>query len=81
MHRSDAEEVLDLRGTPCPMNFVKTKLQLESMQPGERLTVILDAGQPIKNVPRSAASEGHTVVRVEAHDEESYELHLIRGEL
>ncbi|MDJ0605451.1 sulfurtransferase TusA family protein, partial [Microcystis sp. M53602_WE12] len=34
---------LDLRGTPCPINFVRTKLQLEKMTAGERLEVWLDA--------------------------------------
>ncbi|MGK7955300.1 MAG: sulfurtransferase TusA family protein, partial [Crocosphaera sp.] len=26
--------LLDLRGTPCPINFVRTKLKLEQMPPG-----------------------------------------------
>ncbi|MFO0163130.1 MAG: sulfurtransferase TusA family protein, partial [Microcystis sp.] len=44
---------LDLRGTPCPINFVRTKLQLEKMTAGERLEVWLDAGEPIEQVPTS----------------------------
>ncbi len=28
-------DILDLRGTPCPINFVKTKLKLEEMSSGE----------------------------------------------
>src|SRR5262245_24772483 len=36
----DAE--LDLRGVICPYNFVKTKLRLETMEPGQVLAVILD---------------------------------------
>ncbi|MFM8007316.1 MAG: sulfurtransferase TusA family protein, partial [Dolichospermum sp.] len=42
---------LDLRGTPCPINFVRTKLYLEKMPPGGLLEVWLDAGEPIEQVP------------------------------
>lgn len=59
----DAE--LDLRGVICPYNFVKTKLKLESMEPGATLAVILDAGEPIRNVPQSVSHEGHTVITQE----------------
>jgi len=53
---------LDLRGVICPYNFVKTKLKLETMDKGQVLAVLLDDGDPIKNVPRSVENEGHTVL-------------------
>jgi tRNA 2-thiouridine synthesizing protein A len=56
----DAE--LDLRGVICPYNFVKTKLKLEAMDQGQMLSVLLDDGDPIKNVPSSVSNEGHTIV-------------------
>jgi TusA-related sulfurtransferase len=56
---------LDLRGVICPYNFVKTKLRLETMEPGQILAVILDDGDPIRNVPRSVSDDGHTVLRQE----------------
>ena len=61
---NDAASVLtkDFRGVACPMNFVKTKLVLESMSKGDRLTVLLDEGAPIQNVPNSVALEGHKVL-------------------
>ena len=34
---------LDLRGTPCPLNFIRTKLALEKLSAGEWLQVDLDA--------------------------------------
>jgi TusA-related sulfurtransferase len=56
----DAE--LDLRGVICPYNFVKTKLKLETMEQGQVLSVLLDDGDPIRNVPRSVSNEGHTIL-------------------
>jgi tRNA 2-thiouridine synthesizing protein A len=65
--RPDAE--LDLRGVICPYNFVKTKLKLESMEEGQILAVMLDAGDPILNVPQSVSNEGHTILLQEPVDE------------
>lgn len=52
---------LDLRGTPCPINFVRTKLRLEQMAPGELLEVWLDPGEPIEQVPDSLTMAGYEV--------------------
>jgi TusA-related sulfurtransferase len=58
----EAKIELDLRGVICPYNFVKTKLKLDTMSAGEILAVILDDGEPIKNVPQSVKNEGHTIL-------------------
>jgi len=55
---------LDLTGVPCPMNWVRTRLALEGLGPGESLVVVLDEGEPLDSVPRSAREDGHEV-RVE----------------
>ena len=64
--RPDAE--LDLRGVMCPYNYVKTKLKLEEMKPGQILAVIIDDGEPIRNVPRSANDEGHKILQIQKLD-------------
>lgn len=56
---------LDLRGTPCPMNFVRTKLRLDKMNPGELLEVWLDPGEPIEQVPDSLRMDGHIMELIE----------------
>ncbi len=62
---SDAiKKSIDLHGVVCPLNFVKTKLALEELNPGERLEVVLDEGDAMLNVPRSLKEEGHKVVKV-----------------
>ena len=62
---STPDAQLDLRGTPCPINFVRTKLCLEQMSPGALLEVWLDPGEPIEQVPDSLAMEGYPIEEVE----------------
>jgi TusA-related sulfurtransferase len=52
---------LDLTGVACPLNWVKAKLALEAMRPGEEIVLLLDPGEPIESVPRSAREDGHDV--------------------
>ena len=56
-----ASTVLDLTGVSCPLNWVRTRLALEELAAGDRLTVRLDPGEAIESVPRSAREDGHDV--------------------
>lgn len=71
--------ILDLRGTLCPMNWVKTKLVLEEMAEGELLEVIVDEGEPLRNIPRSAKQESHKIVKVEPVGDHASKLTIRRG--
>jgi len=57
-----AIRIKDFRGVACPMNFVKTKIELATLKSGELLEIWLDDGQPIQNVPGSVRNEGHEVI-------------------
>ena len=56
--------LLDLLGVCCPMNFVRTKLAIDKIKPGEQIEILLDDGEPIINVTRSVKDEGHRVLNV-----------------
>jgi tRNA 2-thiouridine synthesizing protein A len=58
---SGTHSTLDLTGVVCPLNWVKAKLALEELEPGDELTLLLDPGEPIESVPRSASQDGHEV--------------------
>jgi TusA-related sulfurtransferase len=60
---------LDLRGTPCPINFVRTKLNLDRLEVGELLEVWLDSGEPIEQVPQSLAVEGYSIASIDERDD------------
>ena len=53
---------LDITKDRCPMTFVKTKLKLEELEPGDTLEILLTTGKPLNNVPRTATEQGYTVL-------------------
>ena len=78
------DHVLDITGEVCPLTFVKTKLLLERMRPGEVALVRLRGAEPLHNVPRSVRDDGHTVLAFAPEDPAAgpHEVHrlLIRKE-
>jgi tRNA 2-thiouridine synthesizing protein A len=44
------------------MTFVRTRLALDRMQAGETLLVRLRGDEPRRNIPRTAAEQGHVVL-------------------
>ena len=72
------DETLDLRGTPCPLNFVRAKLKLQRMQVGELLEVWLDAGEPIEQVPDSLRLEGFLIEALKESADGYYRLQVRR---
>jgi tRNA 2-thiouridine synthesizing protein A len=61
---SQADHSLDITGEVCPMTFVRTKLRLERMRPGEVLSVRLRGEEPLRNVPKAAREEGHSILGI-----------------
>lgn len=68
--------VIDLRGVSCPTNFVKAKLALEEVDIGTVVRILLDDGEPVKNVPRSLKADGHRLIGLKQTDEGHYVLEL-----
>ncbi len=61
----DVTRAIDITSEACPMTFVRTRLALDRMAPGETLLVRLKGEEPLRNVPRTAAEQGHTVLSLE----------------
>jgi TusA-related sulfurtransferase len=70
------DEQLDLRGTPCPINFIRTKLKLQQMAAGALLEVWLDPGEPIEQVPDSLTMAGYPIEHLAAVDEGHFVLQV-----
>ncbi len=60
--RADSQQ--DFRGVACPLNYVKAKMALDQLAPGQVLAVLLD-DQGARNVPDSVAKDGHEVLSQE----------------
>ena len=57
-------QIVDLRGVACPLNFVKAKLALEKIDVGQIIEILLDEGEPVRNVPDSFNEQGQEVMEV-----------------
>ena len=55
------ESYLDLRGTPCPINFVRCNLALEDLSDRAILKVDLDRGEPEEMVISGLRNKGYKV--------------------
>lgn len=69
---------LDLRGTPCPLNYVRSRLALDKLPIGGLLLVDLDRGEPEQLVAEGLRGEGHTV-EFQAPEEGHVRLIVRRG--
>ncbi len=59
-----ADVTIDIKGDVCPYTFVRSKLALEELEPGQVLEVITDHKPATLNVPRSVENEGHQVLEI-----------------
>ena len=74
-----ADREIDITGDLCPMTFVRTRLALDRMTPGQVLQVRLRGDEPLRNVPRTAAEQGHAVLSLETGADGISVLRLRRG--
>lgn len=71
---------LDITLDLCPMTFVKTRLELEEMNQGELLEVILREGEPLSNVTRSVEDLGHRIQEKSDQGNGVWRIVIVRGE-
>ncbi len=55
-------EHLDLSDVPCPLNSSRALMELEIMDAGEVLELIVDDGEPCAKVPVTLEWEGHEIL-------------------
>ncbi len=68
------DETIDVTDVVCPMTFVKAKVALEELDDGQVLSIRLNDGEPIQNVPRSIKGEGHKILKLVDNGDETYNL-------
>ena len=76
----DVTREIDVTRDICPMTFVRTRLALDRMAPGETLLVRLKGQEPLRNVPRTATEQGHEVLSLDTDADGISHLLIRRGQ-
>jgi len=66
----------DITDAVCPMTFVKAKIELDELNEGQILSIRMNDGEPVQNVPRSLKDEGHQILKLVSNDDGTYNLHI-----
>ena len=71
---------VDITDVVCPVTFVKAKVAIEELEVGQVLSVHMNDGEPVQNVPRSMKEEGHKVLKLNKNDDGTFDLIVEKGE-
>jgi TusA-related sulfurtransferase len=69
-----ADESIDITNVVCPVTFVKAKVALEELDDGQILSIRMNDGEPVQNVPRSVKDEGHKILALKDNGDHTYSL-------
>jgi len=68
------DETVDITDVVCPVTFVKAKVALEELDDGQVISIRLNDGEPVQNVPRSIKEEGHRILKLTDNGDGTYNL-------
>lgn len=74
------DNTIDITDVVCPVTYVKVKVELEDMEPGQVLSVRLNSGDAMQNVPRSLKNDRHRVFDVTDNEDGTYTILVERGQ-
>lgn len=74
MSEFNIDETVDITDVVCPTTFVKAKVALEELDEGQILSIKMNDGEPVQNVPRSIKEEGHQILKLLNNEDGTYEL-------
>ena len=73
------DKAIDITAETCPMTFVRTRLALDALSTGQILLVRLAGADPLANVPRAAADQGHDPLELLQQADGSWLLVIQKG--
>ncbi len=73
------DKAIDITAETCPMTFVRTRLALDTLETGQILLVRLHGADPLANVPRAAADQGHDPLELTEQPDGSWLLVIQKG--
>ena len=73
------DKAIDITAETCPMTYVRTRLALDTIESGQILLVRLRGEDPLRNVPRAAADQGHDLLELLEQEDGSFILVIQKG--
>ncbi|MFT4105480.1 MAG: sulfurtransferase TusA family protein [Lacrimispora sp.] len=70
----EINDTVDITDVVCPVTFVKAKVALEELDDGQILSIRLNDGEAVQNVPRSIKEEGHKILKLSPNEDDTYTL-------
>lgn len=70
----EIDDYVDITDVVCPTTFVKAKVALEELDEGQILSIKMNDGEPVQNVPRSIKEEGHKILKLTDNGDATYNL-------
>ena len=74
------DDTVDITDVVCPVTFVKAKIALEELDEGQILSIRMNDGEPVQNVPRSIKEEGHQILKLDDNEDGTYTLYVKKVE-
>ena len=74
------EDTVDITDVVCPVTFVKAKVALEELDEGQILSIRMNDGEPVQNVPRSIKEEGYQILKLDDNEDGTYTLYVKKVE-
>ena len=70
------DDTVDITDVVCPVTFVKAKVALEELDEGQILSIRMNDGEPVQNVPRSIKEQGHQILKLDDNEDGTYTLYV-----
>jgi tRNA 2-thiouridine synthesizing protein A len=74
MEQFKIDETADITDVVCPITFVKAKVALDELEDGQIVSIRMNEGEPVQNVPRSIKDEGHQILKLLDNNDGTYNL-------
>ena len=74
------DDTVDITDVVCSVTFVKAKVALEELDEGQILSIRMNDGEPVQNVPRSIKEEGHQILKLDDNEDGTYTLYVKKVE-
>jgi TusA-related sulfurtransferase len=74
MEQFKIDDSIDITDVVCPITFVKAKVAMDELEEGQIISIRMNDGEPVQNVPRSIKDEGHQILKLINNNDGTFNL-------